>query len=193
MKQREKTELARNEIRKAAKDLFSQKGYELTSIQDIAEASGYSVGSVYRQWAGKQELFLEIWDDYVSDYICADIEEAPENPSVEEMIDYLLERSRLFANAETTCHLRPTGTIAPANSEGRMSDWAGKYQEMICTFLKSIYPDTPNQRLQTVAGVLHSVLNADAMRKSEDNVPHYEFAEESLRDCLLAIIRTCEV
>ena len=49
--------------------LFLEKGYEAASIQDIAAAAGYSVGSVYRQWKSKQQLFMEIWDEYVSGFI----------------------------------------------------------------------------------------------------------------------------
>lgn len=193
MRQQEKTELARKEIRRAAMELFLEKGYEGSSVQEIAIVSGYSVGSVYRQWKSKRELYVELWHDYVSDYIREGIETAPENTTEEEMIDFLLARSRVFANArETRCLQAADRESMGAMSVDNMSDWAKEYQNMLYTFLKSIYPKANEQRLRTVAGVLHSILNADAMKQSQKSVPHYEFDEQVLRDCLLSVARTCE-
>lgn len=68
-RQQEKSEMTRRELKETATRLFLEKGYEAASIQDIAAAAGYSVGSVYRQWKSKQQLFMEIWDEYVSGFI----------------------------------------------------------------------------------------------------------------------------
>ncbi|MEF9840884.1 MAG: helix-turn-helix domain-containing protein, partial [Lachnospiraceae bacterium] len=61
IKQQEKTVQTKQEMKKAAKELFLQKGYDATSIQDIADKAAYSVGSYYRQWKSKQQIFMEIW------------------------------------------------------------------------------------------------------------------------------------
>lgn len=53
-RQQEKSLMTKAELKEAAKRLFLEKGYEETSIQDIAGLAGYSVGSVYRQWKGKK-------------------------------------------------------------------------------------------------------------------------------------------
>ncbi|MEG0108813.1 MAG: helix-turn-helix domain-containing protein, partial [Lachnospiraceae bacterium] len=45
IKQQEKTVQTKQEMKKAAKELFLQKGYDATSIQDIADKAAYSVGS----------------------------------------------------------------------------------------------------------------------------------------------------
>ena len=116
-RQQEKSEMTRNELKESAKKLFLTKGYEETSIQDIADAAGYSVGSVYRQWKSKQQLFMEIWDEYVSCFIRESVINAPEAPGNEEMIDYLLKRSKEFAEMDISKKLYGTSMTLSAAYE----------------------------------------------------------------------------
>ena len=44
----------------AAERVFSEKGYQGTSIRDIADAAGFSVGGVYQFFAGKDALYLRV-------------------------------------------------------------------------------------------------------------------------------------
>lgn len=47
-------------IAKIAEELFSQKGYAATSMEDITIASGSSKGSIYYHFKSKEKLFLFI-------------------------------------------------------------------------------------------------------------------------------------
>lgn len=58
MKQRKK------HIIETAIDLFAKKGFYSTSIQEIADTSGVSKGSVYLHFRSKDELLLEIFRYY---------------------------------------------------------------------------------------------------------------------------------
>lgn len=194
MLQAEKTEITRNKILKVAIAIFGEKGYDETSVQEIADAAGYSVGSVYRQWKNKQQLFINAWNAYVSEYISEDIELMPAEPTIDEMLDFLLERSEQFASNKYTSNLYPSSGMAPTIEDaGEMNKWAEEFQNMIYNFLKNIYPDADEKRLRTVAGVMHGVLNADAVNVSNLVVPQYHFDRAAFRDCLKAIIRTCEL
>lgn len=194
MLQAEKTEKTRNKILKVALKTFGEKGYDNTSIQEIADAAGYSVGSVYRQWKNKQQLFINAWNVYVSEYISEGIELMPESPTVDEMLDFLLERSEKFAADKYTYNLYPSSGMSPTiEDSAEMNRWAEEYQNMLYSFLKGVYPAAEERRLRTVAGVLHGVLNADAVNGSDLVVPHFYFDREAFRTCLLAIIRTCEM
>ena len=51
-------------LKKQALALFLEKGYEQTSIQEITERAGLAVGSFYRHFPCKEEIFVEIWDEY---------------------------------------------------------------------------------------------------------------------------------
>jgi AcrR family transcriptional regulator len=52
----------REAILSAARRLFAERGYRGASLDDIAEAAGFSKGAVYSNWPGKEALFLELLD-----------------------------------------------------------------------------------------------------------------------------------
>jgi len=56
MKNAERSESRRNEILDVAESLFSEKGYEYTTINDILQVSGFSKGSLYYHYKFKQEV-----------------------------------------------------------------------------------------------------------------------------------------
>lgn len=49
----------------ALTDLFWDKGYEATSMNDILDVSGLSKSSLYNTYGSKQELFRRILDRYI--------------------------------------------------------------------------------------------------------------------------------
>jgi len=53
-------ERQRNEIFRVALDAFAARGYEGTSMNEIAEASGYSVGHIYNIIGNKETLFERV-------------------------------------------------------------------------------------------------------------------------------------
>jgi len=46
----------------AAVQLFGERGYRGASLDEIAEAAGFSKGAVYSNWPSKEALFLELLD-----------------------------------------------------------------------------------------------------------------------------------
>jgi AcrR family transcriptional regulator len=48
----------------AAFDLFSERGYELVGMRDIAQASGVSIGTVYAYFADKNMIFIDVFTLY---------------------------------------------------------------------------------------------------------------------------------
>lgn len=56
------------EILTAAIQLFQQKGYHATSMQDIADAVGLQKGSLYHYISGKEDLLVVIIQDAISQY-----------------------------------------------------------------------------------------------------------------------------
>src|SRR5919108_3500916 len=39
---------------------FARKGFAGASVEEIAESAGFSIGAVYSNFGGKEELFLEL-------------------------------------------------------------------------------------------------------------------------------------
>ncbi len=58
-------------IREAAVRLFSEQGYDATSIRDIAREVGLLPGSLYAHITSKEQLLLEIIEDGVEEFLSA--------------------------------------------------------------------------------------------------------------------------
>jgi len=56
-----KAALTRQRIVEAALRLFAAKGYEQTTMRDIAKETGCALGLAYRYFASKEELVLELY------------------------------------------------------------------------------------------------------------------------------------
>jgi AcrR family transcriptional regulator len=50
----------RDQLLDAAARTFARKGYAGASVEEIAESAGYSIGALYSNFAGKEQLFLEL-------------------------------------------------------------------------------------------------------------------------------------
>lgn len=53
----------------AAAQTFARKGYAGSSVEEIAEAAGFSIGALYSNFANKEDLFLELSSTYNADRI----------------------------------------------------------------------------------------------------------------------------
>ncbi len=50
----------REKIKKNSLKIFAEKGYSKTTISDVSEAAGISVGNIYNYFPAKKDLFREI-------------------------------------------------------------------------------------------------------------------------------------
>ena len=48
-------------ILEAAMDLFSERGFETTSVQDIAQTAGIAKGTVYLYFKSKEDLVQQVY------------------------------------------------------------------------------------------------------------------------------------
>jgi len=62
----EKQERTRDALLEAASKLFCERGLEGTSIDEIAQAAGYTKGAFYANFKSKEELFLVMLDEKFS-------------------------------------------------------------------------------------------------------------------------------
>lgn len=189
IRQKEKSEMTHKELLDSMVELFLEKGYEETSIKDIADAAGYSVGSFYRHWKSKQEAFMEFWDSYVSDFIRCSIENIPENCTQEEMIDYLIRRSEEYSHNEITVKLYVSSRVLSAmyKYEG-LGDWANRFTQVIYNFVKKSTGCLDERRLMTTANIIHVILDTHAMQYSTVVDPHYDIDSSVMRDCIMDIL-----
>ena len=50
----------RERLLAAAARIFARKGYAGATVEEIAEAAGYTIGALYAHFGGKREMFLEL-------------------------------------------------------------------------------------------------------------------------------------
>lgn len=193
-KQQEKSDTTRAELTRAMEQLFLEKSYEKTSVKDIAEAAGYAVGSFYRHWKSKEQAFLEYCEEYAADFIRQSVAGAPIEGSVEEMLNYLLLRSEEFARSEKTTRLYALSRLLSAAhpDDGPVAKEAENYARMLVQFLRRHTLCQKEEQLQSVASILHTLLDAHALRKTALVYPPFLPDEKTFRDCLLAMISTLQ-
>ncbi|MEV6605228.1 TetR/AcrR family transcriptional regulator [Kutzneria sp. NPDC051319] len=61
--------LTRERLLDAAARVFAQKGLAGASVDEIAEAAGYSIGAVYSNFGGKEQLFVELLQERANDRV----------------------------------------------------------------------------------------------------------------------------
>ena len=59
----------KKKIKETALDLFGQKGYEETSLSDIATVVGIKKPSIYNHFSSKEEIFTEVIEDLIQSEI----------------------------------------------------------------------------------------------------------------------------
>jgi len=76
----------RAEILHAAEAVFSELGYHSTSVADVIDAAGISRGTFYLYFAGKDALFLDLIDLFVSRVIAVVTQVDPKDPAALDQI-----------------------------------------------------------------------------------------------------------
>lgn len=66
-KRAEKQARTRAELLSTAATVFARRGYRGASVEEIAEEAGYSHGAVYSNFAGKEDLFLAVLEEYMAE------------------------------------------------------------------------------------------------------------------------------
>ncbi|MFD3448209.1 TetR family transcriptional regulator C-terminal domain-containing protein [Microbacteriaceae bacterium 4G12] len=69
VKRRKDPEQIKKDIAAKAKELFSQRGYAATSMEDICTITGRSKGSIYYHFKNKEELFLYLIKQNMNEWI----------------------------------------------------------------------------------------------------------------------------
>lgn len=169
----------RETIRDVALDLFSTRGFDQTSLREIAERVGLTKASLYYHYPSKQALLMAIVAPVVDGWrtIADDIEDLPHTPAnAREMLGRGLEvllRNRRVAGI----FLRdPAGVVAAA---GPMWQDLVDHSTRLTTWLAGPAP-TMADRLRAIAAieVLGAALSSVTYLKEEA-------ADEEIRTVLL--------
>lgn len=69
MRQAERRAQTTQRLLDAAADVFARLGFHAATLDDIADAAGYTKGAVYSNFAGKDRLFLALLDRHLDDQL----------------------------------------------------------------------------------------------------------------------------
>lgn len=84
--------LSKEKIRAAAIDVFIEKGFHSTSIEDVAKKAGISKGLLYNYFKGKTDLLVELVQSRKEE-IKQVMEEAAKLPSPIDQLHYIAEHA----------------------------------------------------------------------------------------------------
>lgn len=59
-----RTEQTQRELLDAARSVFTERGFAESSVAEIVDRAGSSVGSLYHHFGGKSELFIALWEQH---------------------------------------------------------------------------------------------------------------------------------
>ena len=95
---REREKLAqRREMLSAALALFSEKGFRHVSMQEIAEKSEFAVGTLYKFFRNKEDLYKALLREQVDTFDDAlNIAIGEPNPEIEKLRNYVKAKGELF-------------------------------------------------------------------------------------------------
>ncbi|MCE7068132.1 TetR/AcrR family transcriptional regulator [Dyadobacter sp. CY326] len=78
-----------------ARDLFWQKGYQATSMQDLVDTMGLNRGSIYDTYGDKHSLFLRCLKSYADDLLEEYVKAADATKSPLKAIEKIVKRAAL--------------------------------------------------------------------------------------------------
>lgn len=120
----------------ALTDLFWDKGYEATSMQDILEVSGLRKSSLYNTFGSKRALFRRILDRYVEHRMerFAEMAKASDKPGLGSVHDFL---DAVFAFGRAGC-LAVNTTTELGTTDPVVSALARVYRDRIRAALHTV-------------------------------------------------------
>lgn len=85
----------RADLLASAASIFAQRGFHGASVDEIAEAAGYTKGAVYSNFSSKEQLFLSLIDQHLEEAVDA-IDEILSAADPEERASLIAERQEVM-------------------------------------------------------------------------------------------------
>lgn len=155
--QERKQEFARNAIWDAAIDLFFKKGFDETTVDEIAEAAGTSRRSFFRHFESKSDLMAQPVVDWGNSLIIA-IHEAPSALSTPDLLrEVVFKVAELSASNPRSRKLMEIADKYPTAREAQLSRVAGVQVRLAQAFRRLCKDDIT---AHLTAGLTFAILSA---------------------------------
>jgi len=105
---------ARGRLRVAALELFAERGYEQTTVADIAQRAGVTERTFFRHFSDKREVLFE-GSEALQEAVLASIAAAPHGRSPLEVMATAMESASALIAAQPAGYPRIRATVVAAN------------------------------------------------------------------------------
>jgi AcrR family transcriptional regulator len=137
-----RAQMYRRLVFEAAEHVFARKGFEATTMQDLAAEAGISLKTLYAAFPGKQEIFLRIHEERVGAFVqrIAEALGAAGSPldrlerGVRAYLDFLLAHPdylRIHLRERTAWGLLPEGAAGAAGAQDWWRAGRGAFAEVL--------------------------------------------------------------
>jgi AcrR family transcriptional regulator len=139
----------REELLAAARSVFLRRGFHGATLEEIAEAAGYTKGAVYSNFAGKDDLYLALLEEHYDGRVAAYAEMLLDETSFEAAV-------------------RAVGRFM-AESDAREPDWLPTLAEFVAhaarhESLRRAYVRTRERFLAAIADVIQTLCDRHGLR-----------------------------
>ena len=196
-------ERSKTAILEAATQLFSQKGFDATSITDIAERAGVARGTPAYFFGGKEALFEEVFNrlsEHAIEIMPKALERAGENPNAEKLIEVFIDTYLEFHHANPE-FLRIIRWISLSNN--RLMTQAITHWNSLATMLSAaimtvkdtpLEREDPRQLVLSIVGMCDAHLNygvtlAEPLGLHRNEPDFLEARKSHLKRFLIAALR----
>jgi len=129
----------KKEVLSTALDLFSEKGFHNVTMQEIAKESEFSVGSLYKFFEKKEDIYKQLLEMTISDFqssLAGVLERS--GSEIEKIKWWLGEKIRIFEDHAGFIRLYFNETMGNSTNvrAGLQSDARAKYEEMLSKIQK---------------------------------------------------------
>ncbi len=159
----------KGKILEAAEKIFSEKGYHDTKVYQIAEAAGVSVGTIYRFYNSKEELYAGVIKIKLKE-LEKEVDKAIRNKNPREALEaYISTVIDFFENEKAFFELfmREVGSLVIPNEERlNLSEWYNRYVNKLSAIIKEgiereeFRELDPKAVILSISGALKNILYA---------------------------------
>lgn len=159
----------RNEMLAAALDLFSNKGYHNVTMHEIAEAAEFAIGTLYKFFKNKEELYKSLCLE-LSERFDAAIEKALSegDNELEKLRNYVTAKGRVFQKHVAVIRIYIAETRgASFNIKGGLDNELRERHEVMVKLLASVFEAGMNKKIfKKIAEPYHLAVALDSLTKS---------------------------
>ena len=169
----------------SARHLFATRGFEGASLDDIAEAAGYTRGAIYRHFANKEDLFFAVSESVNTEVLDAfaeelDLEEG--GPTIDDNRDYAAVWMKALAGNDELWALNVEWSLFQYRNPGvrqRSAESLGENRARVAAFMEH-YMSAQGIRfkipVETVAAMLLNAADGFATTARLDPETEHLFA-----------------